>query len=91
MRVYRVYTIEAEKAVSERFYTIEKLVEYLIGKNAYYRHYGQPITKEFIEMYAERGCVDVIIPASKEVSMWELMGFKNEDELLRIYELDIIK
>lgn len=93
MNIYRVYDTEHEgngfyKRTSERFYTLDKLVEYLNKKNAYYRNINEPITEDSILGNIEDNYLtDVIIPKSPEVSMWELMGFKNEDEVLQIHKL----
>lgn len=92
MKVYRVYEMQDLKAVGEKFYSLEKLTEFLVSKKAYFKHLAEPITEEsIIENITDTYCADVIIPKNTEESLWEMMGLPNEDTVLRIFELDIIK
>lgn len=97
MNIYRVYTTEHDGQGNytpngELFYTLDKLVEYLNRKKAYYRHHDEPITEESILYWIQDSyCEDVIVPATKdeEPSIWEFLGFNDEDEVLRIHKLNL--
>lgn len=97
MKIYRVYNTEKDnegidRPNGEKFYTLEKLVEFLNAKNAYYRHLNEPITEETIIENDKWGYyTEVILPANNEPSVWDLFGWKEQDELLFIAEINIIK
>lgn len=95
MNIYRVYEKEiledgSFKTIGEKFYSLERLVDFLDKKKAYYKFINEPITKESIlENITDTYCTDIIIPKDTNESIWEMMGFPNEDTLLWIVKLKI--
>ena len=96
MKIYRVYEKEFSengyKTIDEKFYTLERLVEFLNVKKAYFKNIDKPITQEsIIENITDTYCTDIIIPKSDYVGIWEMMGLPNKDTLLWIVELTVIQ
>lgn len=97
MKIYRVYYMEKDnegidRPREEEFYTLEKLVEFLNANHAYYKHINEPITDETIIQNVQSSYyTDVILPANNGPSLWDLFGWKKQDELLFIIEINIRK